>query len=123
MPCWGSCLKFIRPRPHESRQDYTNRKSVASKEQRNKTKTLESGLKKDGVSMSGWSCWFRVDRGSIRVRKYEVSKKIWVRVDATLRAGMLMENLSVVDGYICKLRDVCMYYVNLYLNARNHQML
>ena len=50
-------------------------------------------------------------------------KKIWVRVDGTLRAGMLMENLSVVDGYICKLRDVCMYYVNLYLNARNHQML
>lgn len=64
-----------------------------------------------------------MDRGSIRVRKYEVSKKIWVRVDGTLRAGMLMENLSVVDGYICKLRDVRMYYVNLYLNARNHQML
>ena len=74
MPCWGSCLKFIRPRPHESRQDYTNRKSVASKNKQTK-KTLESGFKKDGVSMSGWSRWFPVDRGSIRVRKYEVSKK------------------------------------------------
>lgn len=29
-------------------------------------------VKKDGVSMSGWSRRFHVDRGSIRVRKYEV---------------------------------------------------
>lgn len=33
-------------------------------------------------------------------------KKIWVSVDGTLRARMLLVNLSVVDGYIYQLRDV-----------------
>lgn len=54
--------------------------------------------------MSGWSGWFRVDRGPIRVRKKK--KKIHVRVDGTLRTGMLLVNLSVVDRYIYQLRDV-----------------
>lgn len=33
-------------------------------------------------------------------------QKNLVSVDGTLRAGMLLVNLSVVDGYIYQLRDV-----------------
>ena len=77
MPGGGSCLKF-RPRPQEYTQDFTNRKSVASKKKKkgkvNKQKLWRADKKK-AVSVSGWSGWFCVDRGLIHVRKYEVSKK------------------------------------------------
>ena len=108
LPCRGSCLKF-RPRPQEYTQDFTNRKSVASKKKKKRkskqTKTLESGSKKSGLGE--WVEWLVLcGQWTDSCQKIWGFKKIWVSVDGTLRAGMLLVNLSVVDGYIYQLRDV-----------------
>ena len=69
------------------------------------TKTLESGSKKSGLGE--WVEWLVLcGQRTDSCQKIWGFKKIWVSVDGTLRAGMLLVNLSVVDGYIYQLRDV-----------------